>query len=114
MEVASCRIAQVFLRTPAVGEATVGHVATVGHSQNKTATAEHGVAHVFFRERRHPLRRRETEAIAELGLPPHQHGLSVHVDFDTARVETALYAEAFGAGDVGVASEAVNKEDTIE
>ena len=114
MEVGSCSIAQVFCGTPAIGEAVVGHVATVGHSQDKTTTTEYGVAHVFFRERRYTFRRWESKAIAVLSLPAHQHGFSVNVDLDATRIETTLDTHAFGGGYVGVASEAMNKEDAIE
>ena len=91
-----CRVTQVLGGTPAVGEAVVGHVATVGHSQDKTTSTEYGVAHVFFREWRHAFWCWESKAIAVLGLSAHQHGFSVDVNLDATRIETALYTEAFG------------------
>lgn len=89
-------------------------VATVRHSQDKTTTTEYGVAHIFFREWRYTFRRWESKAIAVLSLPPHQHRFGVNVDLDATRIETALYTLAFGGRYVGVASEAMNKEDAIE
>ena len=114
MEVAGCCIAQVFGGTPAIGEAVIGHVATVGHSQNKTTSTEYGVAHVFFGEGWHALWRREAKTVTVMSLPFHQHGLGVYIDFDTSRIEATLYAEAFGGVDVSIASKAVNKKDAIE
>ena len=108
------RVTQVLGGTPAVGEAVVGHVATVGHSQNKTTSTEYGVAHVFFGEGRHALWRWEAKTVSVMGLPFHQHGLSVHIDLDTSRVEATLYAEAFSGFDVSIASKAMNKKDAIE
>ena len=109
-----CRVTQVLGGTPAVGEAVVGHVATVGHSQNKTTSTEYGVAHVFFGEGRHALWCREAKTVSVMGLPFHQHGLGVHIDLDTSRVEATLHAEAFSGFDVSIASKAMNKKDAIE
>ena len=39
-------IAEILLRTPAIGEAVLGRIATVGHSQHETAAAEDGIAHI--------------------------------------------------------------------
>lgn len=87
----------------------MGRVATVGHSQDETASAEDGVAHVPIRQGRNALWRRKAVSVSVFGLPPHKHLLRVDVDLDTARVEAALDTQALLGSYVGVAAESVDK-----